>query len=331
MDKTESNREMADPFRNDNLLTTNYKHKDIEVFPHDGITISSLYDIPKLENGYLFFNDMLNNGIMLYKQERGAFHFKTLFQASDTEKTKFVSVSNEHFKKLERQGQVFYIALSANLIDPTHIGISYSLPKIFEERINNELHFSFYNAPAILVRNITDYSSGNMIALDFDLEHSKYFYLHFVFDLYNSKIWTGCEKLTWPMDGFEKEDIEGDDELNPFTEEFYNTSNPIIAAFNIKNGKCCGQYGKLEDIQRRSKTGYYYLNNVFAHEGKDFLYENGYTGKLYLTTVLPCQLRTYIAYLMRRINCFNCQIRLNFTRMSMVIFIAPIFQDALHM
>ncbi|MGN0224470.1 MAG: hypothetical protein ACI4A7_00090 [Prevotella sp.] len=291
LDKTESNREMADSFRNDDLQITNYKQKDIEVLPHDSITISTLYDIPKLENGYLFFNDMLNNGIMLYKQERGAFHFKTVFQASDTEMTKFVSVSDEHFKKLERQGQVFYIALSANLIDSTHIGISYSLPKIFEEKNNNELHFSFYNAPAILVRNITDYSPGGMIALDFDLEHSKYFYLHFVFDLYNSKIWTGCEKLTWPMDGFEKDDIEGDDELNPFTEGFYNTSNPIIAAFNIKDGKCCGQYGKLEDIQRRSKTGYYYLNNVFAHEGKDFLYGNGYTGKLYLTDSITMSIK----------------------------------------
>ena len=286
LDKTENNDKIAKSFVVNDASITKLNFTDIEIHQNDGINISTLYDIPKIENGNLFFNDMLNNGIMLYKKEDNAFIFKTLFQANNTEKKKFVSVSDDHFKKLERQGQVFYIALSANMIDSTHIGISYSLPRILEEKVNNELHFSFYNAPAVLVRNINDLSAGDMIAPDFDLEHSKYFYLHFAFDLFNNKIWTGCEKLTWPMDGFEKEDIEGDTELNPFTEDFYDTSNPIIAAFDIKTGKCCGQYGKLENIQRKSRTGYYFLNNVFAHEGKDFLYGNGYAGKLYLADSL---------------------------------------------
>lgn len=282
LDRTDVHDEIAKTFWKTDWPRRKYKYKDLEILPHDRIRISTLYDIPKLENGHLFFNDMLNNGIMLYKREGNTFKFKTFFQANDNEKTKFVSVSDAHFKKLERQGQVFYIALSANMIDSAHIGISYSLPKIFEETINNETHFSFYNAPAILVRNVNDFSAGNMITPDFDLEHSKYFYLHFAYDLFGNKIWTGCEKLTWPMDGFEKADIEGDKENNPFAEEFYDNSNPIIAAFDIKNGKCCGLYGKLENIQRRSRTGYYYLNNVFAHEGTSFLYGNGYTGKLYI-------------------------------------------------
>lgn len=125
-----------------------------------------------------------------------------------------------------------------------------------------------------------------MISPDFDLEHSKYFYLHFVFDLFNNKLWTGSEKLTWPMDGFEKENIVGQKDLDPFNGSFYKTFNPIIASFRINDGKCDGHYGKLERIQENSRTGYYYLNNVFAHEGKTFLYGNGYTGKLYVTDSL---------------------------------------------
>ena len=95
------------------------------------------------------------------------------------------------------------------MLDSSHIGISYSLPKILREKVGNEWNFSFYNAPAVLIRDINNYTSGKMISPDFDLEHSKYFYLHFVFDLFNNKLWTGSEKLTWPMDGFEKEDIVG--------------------------------------------------------------------------------------------------------------------------
>ena len=39
-----------------------------------------------------FFNDMLNNGIMLFNKENGLFKFKRLFQADEAEKKKFVSV-----------------------------------------------------------------------------------------------------------------------------------------------------------------------------------------------------------------------------------------------
>jgi hypothetical protein len=229
---------------------------------------------------------MLNNGIMLFKQQGNKFLYQTLFQADSIEKKKYIFVSADHFKNLEEQGQVFYIALSANMLDRDHIGISYSLPKILEKTVDNELNFSFYNAPAILIRDVNNFTAGKMISPDFDLEHSKYFYLHFSFDLFDHKLWFGCEKLTWPMDGFEKEDIVGKKDLNPFSDEFYNSFNPIMASFNITNGKCDGHYGKLEESQRRSKTGYYFLNNVFAHDGKYFLYGNGYTGKLYLSDSL---------------------------------------------
>lgn len=286
LDKNDSYNEVAGHDAGIDMLMPKWKQKDIEVRTKEGVEISSIYDIPKIENGHLFFNDMLNNGIMLFKEEGGTFNFKTLLQANETEKKKFVSVSDEHFHNLVKQGQVFYIALSANMLDSSHLGISYSLPKIIEEKVGNEFNFSFYNAPAVLIRNIYDYSSGNMIVPDFDLEHSKYFCLHFVFDIFNNRLWTGCEKLTWPMDGYEKEDIAGNIDLDPFRKDFYKTFNPIIASFRLDDGKCDGHYGKLEHIQENSRTGYYYLNNVFAYEGKNFLYGNGYTGKLYLTDSL---------------------------------------------
>lgn len=286
LDKKDSYKEVADQIAMINVPMPKWKQTDIEVNTKDGVEISSIYDIPKIENGHLFFNDMLNNGIMLFNKENGLFKFKRLFQADEAEKKKFVSVPDKDFRNLVKQGQVFYIALSANMLDSSHIGISYSLPKILREKVGTEWNFSFYNAPAVLIRDINNYTSGKMISPDFDLEHSKYFYLHFVFDLFNNKLWTGSEKLTWPMDGFEKEDIVGQKDLDPFNGSFYKTFNPIIASFRINDGKCDGHYGKLERIQENSRTGYYYLNNVFAHEGKTFLYGNGYTGKLYVTDSL---------------------------------------------
>ena len=246
--------------------------------------ISNIYDIPKIENGNLFFTDMLNNGVMLFKLKNNKYIYKTIFQVNDNEKMRFVSVSDQQYKNLIAAGQVFNIALSSNMIDDKHLAISYSLPKILEEKVDGIINLSFYNAPAILIRNIEDFQSEEMITPDFNLSNSDYFYMHFSFDIFNDKLWVGCEKLTWPMDGFGKEDIEGNFEINPFDERFYDTFNPIIASFDINSGKCNGHYGNLDESQRKSRTGYYFLNNIFAHYKDKFLFGNGYTGKLYVNS-----------------------------------------------
>lgn len=75
------------------------------------------------------------------------------------------------------------------------------------------------------------------------------------------------------MDGFEKDEIAGNVAVDPFNDKFYATFNPIMASFDVNSGKCDGHYGKLEESQRLSKTGYYFLNNVYAHFGKDFCME----------------------------------------------------------
>ena len=261
---------------------TNWKYKDIRVELPDSEFISSVYDVPKVENGHFFFSDMLNNGIMLFKKDGDAFKFRSLIQADESEKNRFVEVSDEDFSRLEKNGQVFYIALSANMIDNERLGISYSLPKILERKVGEEKKFCFYNSPAILIRDIDWLKPGKMIAPDFDLEHSPYFYQHFTFDVFGSRLWLGCEKLTWPMDGYAEEDISNDVNLNSFDDRFYDTFNPIVASFDTVSGKCVGQYGRLEQSQRLSKTGYYFLYPLYAHCQSDLLYGNGYTGVLYL-------------------------------------------------
>lgn len=99
------------------------------------VKISTIYDIPKIENGHLFFNDMLNNGIMLFNKESGAFNFKRLFQADETERKKFVSVPDNDFQNLVKQGEVFYIALSCKYVGLIpYYGISYIYLRFFERK-----------------------------------------------------------------------------------------------------------------------------------------------------------------------------------------------------
>ncbi|NPD91006.1 hypothetical protein HPS56_01285 [Prevotella sp. PMUR] len=267
-----------------NLKPYPWKTKDTRVELNEGSFVSSVYYNPKIENNHFFFTDMLNNGVMLFGKTDKGFKYRTLIQANEAEKRRFIAIPDSFFDRFTREGSVFYIALTANMIDDKHIGISYSLPQIEEEE-GKKFHFAFYNAPVMLVRDIDNLQAEEMIVPDFNLEASKYFYTHFTFDVFNNKLWYECQKLTWPH-GFEKEDIAGNTEMDPFDNGFYNTFNPIMASFDISSGKRTELYGKLEDCQRISNTGYYFLNTVFTHHGKDMLYGNGYTGKLYLADSL---------------------------------------------
>lgn len=248
----------------------------------NNIFISQVYDNPKFVDSHFFYSDMLENGIMLYETDNNKLKFRKLLQVDSTECDRFIQLPKEIFERQKKLGQVFYIALSANMINKDKIAISYSLPEQKIIKYNGQDVIAIYNHPAILIRDINTLKPDSMIDLDFDLEHSEYFHQHFTFDWFNNKLWMGCEKLTWPMDGFDKEEIGDSIEINPFDDRFYDTFNPIIASFDASTGKQLGHYGRLEDCQRKSKTGYYFFNDVYAHHGRDFVYGNGYTGSLYV-------------------------------------------------
>lgn len=262
-----------------------WKTEEIPLEMDSDMYISSVYDIPKLENGCFFFNDMLNNGIMFFRQDGKRYVCKALLQVNDDEKNRFIEVPEESLKHLQARGMVFYISLAANMIDDKHLAISYSLPKImYDKNVNDKDAYALFNSPAILIRDIDSFQPGEMITPDFNLlGQSEYFYQHYNFDIFDNRLWLGCEKLTWPMDGFEKEDLVGNVEMDSFDDTFYDTFNPIIASFDMASGECNGHFGRLEESQRKSKTGYYFHNIIYTHDNDSFLYGNGYTGKLYVS------------------------------------------------
>lgn len=259
-----------------------WKAEDMAVPIAQNDFVSSVYDIPKFEGGYFFYTDMLKNGVMLFRQHGKNLEFRAFLQADSTEENRFVRVPEDVLRNQKKAGSVFYIALSANLTDDGRIAISYSLPRLEVEKVEgDEMFLAYYNAPAILTRRLDTLRPDSMVALDFDLAHSNYFHMHFVYDWFADKIWLGCVKLTWPME-FAKEEYAGKVDLDSFDDRFYDTFNPIMASFDVATGKVSGHYGRLEESQRRSKTGYYFQNNLFAHHGRDLLYCNGYTGVLYV-------------------------------------------------
>ncbi|MCR5513325.1 MAG: hypothetical protein K6F43_07155 [Prevotella sp.] len=239
--------------------------------------VSTLFDVPHFINDHLFFTDVLHNGVMVFHLDKHMMKYKGLLQVAETEKKRFIEVSDSAYRHLVKHHMLFYIALGANMLDENHIGISYSIPKVVRDGADNA--YGIYNAPIILSRNIYNMKSDSTIVLDFDLENETFFYQHFTFAKHQDKLAVGCKKMTWPME-YEREEYENEPERNPFCSQFYDTDNPIVALFNTNGGKLYKRYGALDESQRISYTGYYFSSPIFASHQDEFLYGNGRVGKV---------------------------------------------------
>lgn len=245
------------------------------------VTVSSIYDVPRFFNDRLFFSDVLQNGVMLYKQDKDSLKLVTLLRVDSTEKNRFVNVPQDVYDDFDRHKMFYYIALGTNLLDDQHIGISYSIPKVVQDGAENA--YGFYNAPVILSRNIHTLEPDSMLALDFELDtDTTFFNTHYSFTSFKNSIVVGCEKLTWPME-YEREDYESIPEKNPFRPAFYEFQTPFIATFDKTNGHLIQRYGNLDKVHAESRTGYYFTNPISATFGNEFLFTDGYSGKLYIT------------------------------------------------
>lgn len=251
-------------------------YKDYALESH--IRVSSIFDTPRFIEDNLFFTDVLQNGVMLFKYERNCMKYKGLLQADSLEKMCFLKVPERIYKHFDAHKMLFYIALGTNVIDDKHIGISYSIPKAMSDGEENS--YGLYNAPVIISRDIETMAPDSMLTLDFDIENDTVFFnTHFSFSMYMDKIIIGCKKLTWPME-YEREEYEKMPAMNPFCPQFYDTENPFIAAFNSLDGKLYKRYGNLDIAQASSRTGYYFTKPIAASYSDELIYTDGYSGKV---------------------------------------------------
>lgn len=261
------------------------KYTDYEIVTDSGYYVSTVYDLPKFENGKFFYTDVLNNGVMLFSADKKAkkLKFRSLIQADSIEKRQFVKVSEDIYQQFINSGSVFYIACGTSMLNEDKIGVSYSLPCIFYDvqQDSNVLRIGYRNEATLVARNTKTFEPDTLSVFDFELEKKDYFYGHYTFMPYDDNIVIGCTKLTWPVET--ETDVYKDDiSKNSFSENFYDTENPFMAAFSRKTGKLIKRFGVMEECQRKSRTGYYYVKSMACTWGDSILYCNGYTGQLYM-------------------------------------------------
>lgn len=242
------------------------------------VNISTLFDTPRYIDGKLFFTDVLQNGVMLFKEYGRSMNYMGLLQVDSIERKRFINIPDKVYQYYKDHNMLFYIALGANMLDDKYIGISYSIPRVVADGAENS--YGLYNAPVIIKRDINSLSAAPMIMLDFNLENdTTFFYTHFQFSKHQDNIVIGCKKHTWPME-YDREDYENIPNMNPFDNRFYQTNNPYIATFNAHDGTLTGHLGCLGTSHVKSLTGYYFTRPISYSSGKELVYTNGYDGSV---------------------------------------------------
>ena len=259
---------------------TAFKDYRLDVSPE--VPLGKIFRAPYFVDNVFFYPDEIFSSVLFFRQDEpgGDFKFKGELAPTEQEKNRFIQIGRSDFDQMSVDNGVHYIICNAWPLDSTELGMSYSLPNIFYEQPDSDI--AYINQACILPRHFSDLSVDTCAtALDFDVFHEKFFYRHFQFSSTGSNIILGCQKITWPGDcpaSFYKGKVD----IDPFMPGFYNTENPFMAEFDRKTGKLVKRFGHLDELARKTSTGYYFVDPISTVSGGELAYTDAYSGKVYV-------------------------------------------------
>ncbi len=242
--------------------------------------LGQIFRNPYFKDDMFFYPDELLGGVPVYKRKVGTdeFGFCKLLMPADGEKDRFVNIPDYLYQMKKANGSIHYIICNVWTLDSTHIGMSYSLPRMF---MQDSTTLAYYNKACILSRRIDGFAEDSCTVFDFQPYYDKYMFQHFQFSSTGDKIIIGLWKKTWPIE-VETEEYKGLVGIDPFMNGFYATDNPIMAAFDRRTGKLVQTFGHLDDIAKNTLTGYYYTEALSVVGGSELAYTDSYSGKVYV-------------------------------------------------
>lgn len=255
----------------------NVKHQYTLSYP-DSITLSEIIYQPEFYKDKLFFNDKLKECILYFKtteQNSSLIEYIGELKTNSSQNKKFVQIPDSIYYSLESTNDVRFIPLSPKMIDDNTLAISYSLPKLWYTGAKS---VGYMNQASVLLIDTENLEHSELIPF-FKGNDEEFFYPHFNLFKYGIDIAIGCERMTWPME-FEKEEYCDTPELNPFSDDFYHFSQPIVASFDKKTGILKERIGNLPDLSKYTKTGYYFVSPVIDSWEQEIIISDGFTGEL---------------------------------------------------
>ncbi len=256
------------------------KYNDYKLCVSRNFPLCSVFSNPYfVDDVFLYPDDMLNSALFFKKDTASnEFVFERELSPTEKEKNRFVKIDSLDFKQMTDGNGVHYIICNAWPLDSVHLGLSYSLPNMFYESPGN---IAYYNQPCILSRRFSDFGVDTCTVFDFDIFNGKFFYKHFQFCSTGDNIILGCQKITWPVE-CPVDYYQGKIDMDPFLEAFYETDNPFMAEFDRHTGKLVRRFGQIDDIARKTLTGYYFVKPLSRISGGELAYTDSYSGKVYV-------------------------------------------------
>lgn len=254
-------------------------HHDYRLDVPDEYPLCEIFRNSYFSGNMFFYPDEILGTVSVFKcnNNDSVFSFSGSLGPTDEEKNMFVNVDSAMLKSLVADESLYYIVCNAAMLDTANIGLSFSLPKVFYE---DTARLAFYNKACILPRRLPDFKADECVPLDFSLGDN-YFYQHFQFSSTGNNLIMGCEKYTWAS-SFDDDKYKRDVRYNSFMPGFYDTETPFMAAFDRRTGKLVCRFGHLDDVARKTMTGYYYVAPLSAVGGNELAYTDSYSGKVYV-------------------------------------------------
>ncbi len=260
--------------------------------------ISHIYEKTYFEGNNLVLNDKLKNSIFLLKlnENNSTLHFYKEIISDSVENKKYCTVPHWYYEQEKRSGGLYFIPLSP-VITNGEIWVSYSLPDLWviKEIDGEPASVGYQNQPCIIFRDINGNKLRDVVAIKYSKDD--YWDAHFTFGVSDSVIVLPCKKRTWPL-GFEKEEYQDKPSMNPFDSKFYDEDNYIFKAIDSRTGQTKEYFGDLEEIHRKTLTGYYFTSPVFDSYNDKAVYTDGVSGTIHLvkTDKLDETIGIYKAY-----------------------------------
>lgn len=259
-----------------------------------GFYPAQIRNYPVLQGKSLAFVDEMYEGGLLYQQNGGkAFRLVGLLQADSVRRDAFIDLPPQLYE--ENKPYFRYMPLDVIFQPSGGLVMSYSLPEVRADTVDNELNVGFWNAPAFLYRDPQGEWNEPHVCMFKDTE--PWALQHYrIFPLREGYVATTCHKYVWPLgrEQFEK----GNPLTDPFVDAFYDQPNTYAVEVELATGRIVRRFGQLEDVFRRTRTGYWFTTLVADTDGESFIYGNQVSGLLYLTDARsPHQtLRTYCVF-----------------------------------
>lgn len=261
------------------LSVSSERFADYKLEVSDDAPLGEIFRNPCFSDGMFFYPDELQGGVLLFRQKEGSrvMSFVSNLRPNADEKDCFVDVDTATYKRLSAANNLYYIVCNAAFLDNGHIGLSYSLPRVFFEKKGE---MAYYNEACILSRKLPGLEADSMTDFKLNL-YDGYFYKHFQFSSTGGSVIIGCERLVedsrnkMPCGKEEKE-------ADQFLPEFYKNGTPFLAQFDRTTGRMIRRFGSLDGIAEKTLTGYFYSDPVSVVNGSELAYTDGYSGNVYV-------------------------------------------------